>query len=96
MCTFATFKQKQYRVGVCEDLRQQAPDDPNFLSRIIFGNTRCLYSYEPALISSLHSGELKAESSPQKPRFDSGQGPLLHVISSLSPASPVSLPITIY
>uniref|UniRef100_A0A3Q0SZE6 Mos1 transposase HTH domain-containing protein n=1 Tax=Amphilophus citrinellus TaxID=61819 RepID=A0A3Q0SZE6_AMPCI len=38
---------KQYRFQVCEDLYDQARDDPTFISRIITGDESWVYSYKP-------------------------------------------------
>ncbi|XP_008294029.1 histone-lysine N-methyltransferase SETMAR-like isoform X2 [Stegastes partitus] len=40
-----TPEQKQQRVKVCDDLRQQAQDDPTFMSRIITGEEIWVYDY---------------------------------------------------
>ncbi|XP_051809812.1 uncharacterized protein LOC127535540 [Acanthochromis polyacanthus] len=40
-----TPEQKQQRVKVCDDLRQQAQDDPTFTSRIITGEEIWVYDY---------------------------------------------------
>lgn len=34
-------------MSVCENLCQQACDDPNFMLRIITGDERWVYSYDP-------------------------------------------------
>ncbi|XP_041367081.1 protein GVQW3-like [Gigantopelta aegis] len=39
--------QKQHRVGVCEEVRQQTRDDPTFTSRIITGDESWVYGYDP-------------------------------------------------
>ena len=39
--------QKVLRVSVCRELKQQARDDPNFISNIITGDERWVYGYDP-------------------------------------------------
>jgi len=39
--------QKILRVSVCRELKQQARDDPHFISNIITGDETCVYSYDP-------------------------------------------------
>ena len=38
--------QKAHRVSVCRELKQQASDDPNFISNIITGNETWVYGYD--------------------------------------------------
>ncbi|XP_050934319.1 zinc finger protein 280D [Lates calcarifer] len=42
-----TPEQKQHRVEVCEDLYQQAQNDPTFMLRIITGGESWIYRYDP-------------------------------------------------
>jgi hypothetical protein len=39
--------QKALRVSVCRELKQQARDDPNFISNIITGDETWVYVYDP-------------------------------------------------
>jgi len=39
--------QKALRVSVCRELKQQATDNPNFISNIITGDETCVYVYDP-------------------------------------------------
>jgi histone-lysine N-methyltransferase SETMAR len=39
--------QKAHRVSVCRELKQQARDDPNFISSIITGDETWMYGYDP-------------------------------------------------
>ena len=39
--------QKALRVSVCRELKQQARDDPNFISNIITGDETWVYGYDP-------------------------------------------------
>jgi hypothetical protein len=39
--------QKALRVSVCSELKQEARDDPNFISNIITGDETWVYSYDP-------------------------------------------------
>jgi hypothetical protein len=39
--------QKSHRVSVCRELKQQARDDPNFISIIITGDETWVYGYDP-------------------------------------------------
>jgi hypothetical protein len=42
-----TADQKQQSVNMCQELRQIAPDDAALLSRIITGDKRWIYRYDP-------------------------------------------------
>jgi hypothetical protein len=44
---FLTTDQKQRRVNVSEELRQIAPDDATFLSRVIAGDESWIFGYDP-------------------------------------------------
>jgi len=39
--------QKAHRISVCRELKQQAKDDPNFISSIITGDETWVYGYDP-------------------------------------------------
>jgi hypothetical protein len=39
--------QKALSVSVCRELKQQARDDPNFISNIITGYETWVYGYDP-------------------------------------------------
>jgi histone-lysine N-methyltransferase SETMAR len=39
--------QKALRVSLCRELKQQARDDPNFISNIITGDETWVYDYDP-------------------------------------------------
>jgi len=39
--------QKAHRVSVCRELKQQARDDPNFISNIITGDQTWVYGDDP-------------------------------------------------
>jgi hypothetical protein len=39
--------QKAHHVSVCRELKQQARDDPNFISSIITGDETWVYGYDP-------------------------------------------------
>jgi hypothetical protein len=39
--------QKALRVSVCRELKQQARDDPNFISSIMTGDETWVYDYDP-------------------------------------------------
>jgi hypothetical protein len=39
--------QNAHRVSVCKELKQQARDDPNFISSIITGDETWVYVYDP-------------------------------------------------
>jgi len=38
---------KAHRVSVCRELKQQARDEPNFISNIITGDETRVYGYHP-------------------------------------------------
>jgi hypothetical protein len=63
-----TADKKQQRVKVCEELRQIASDDADFLSRVATGDESWIYGYDP---------ETKQQSSrwksPYSPRLDKGE-----------------------
>jgi histone-lysine N-methyltransferase SETMAR len=40
-------EQKALRVTVCRELKQQARDNPNFISNIITGDETWVYGYDP-------------------------------------------------
>jgi hypothetical protein len=50
--------QKALRVSLCSELKQEARDDPNFISNIITGDEKWVYGYDP---------ETKQQSSQWKP-----------------------------
>jgi hypothetical protein len=39
--------QKACHVSVCMELKQQARDDPNFISKIMTGDEKWVYGYDP-------------------------------------------------
>jgi hypothetical protein len=39
--------QKEHRIAVCGELRDQARDDPNFISKVITGDESWVYGYDP-------------------------------------------------
>jgi hypothetical protein len=43
-----TGEQKQQRVDICEELCQIASDDTTFLSRVMTGDEKWIYDYDPA------------------------------------------------
>jgi len=42
-----TPEQKEHRVAICQELHQRALDDPSFMSRVITGDERWVYGYDP-------------------------------------------------
>jgi hypothetical protein len=55
--------QKAHRVSVCRELKQQARDDPNFISSIIIGNETWVYGYD--LETKQQSSQWKSPNSPR-------------------------------
>jgi len=55
--------QKALRISVCRELKQQARDDPNFISNIITGDETWVYGYDPA--TKQQSSQWKLPNSPQ-------------------------------
>jgi hypothetical protein len=55
--------QKALRVSVCRELRQQARDDPNFISNIITGDETWVYGYDPE--TKQQSSQWKSPKSPR-------------------------------
>jgi hypothetical protein len=39
--------QKEHRVAVCSELKEQTENDPNFTSAIITGDESLVYGYDP-------------------------------------------------
>jgi histone-lysine N-methyltransferase SETMAR len=39
--------QKAHHIFVCRELKQQARDNPNFISNIITSDETCVYGYDP-------------------------------------------------
>jgi hypothetical protein len=39
--------QKALRISVCRELKQQAREDPNFISNVITGDEIWVYGYDP-------------------------------------------------
>jgi hypothetical protein len=58
-----TNDQKQQHINVCLELREEANEDPAFVSRIIMGDESWSYGYDP---ETKH--ELMQWKSPQSPR----------------------------
>ena len=58
-----TDDQKQQRVSVCTELRQLAPDDETFLSRVITGDESWVYGYDPE--TKRQSSQWKSPTSPR-------------------------------
>ena len=54
--------QKALRVSVCRELKQQARDDPNFISNIITGDETWVYGYDPE--TKQQSSQWKSPNSP--------------------------------
>ena len=42
-----TEDQRQSRLAVCQDLKRELQNDPNFLSRVITGDESSCYGYDP-------------------------------------------------
>jgi histone-lysine N-methyltransferase SETMAR len=55
--------QKALRVSVCRELKQQARDDPNFISNIITGDETWVYGYNPE--TKQQSSQWKSPNSPR-------------------------------
>jgi hypothetical protein len=55
--------QKSLRVSVCRELKQQARDDPNFISNIIAGDETWMYGYDAE--TKQQSSQWKSPNSPQ-------------------------------
>ena len=58
-----TDDQKQQGVSVCTELRQLAPDDETFLSRVITGDESWVYGYDPE--TKRQSSQWKSPTSPR-------------------------------
>jgi histone-lysine N-methyltransferase SETMAR len=55
--------QKAHRVSVCRELKQQARDDPNFISNTITGDETWVYGYDPE--TKQQSSQWKSPNSPR-------------------------------
>jgi hypothetical protein len=55
--------QKAHRVSVCRELKQQARDDPSFISNIITGDETWVYGYDPE--TQQQSSQWKSSNSPR-------------------------------
>ena len=54
---------KAHRVAVCSELKQQAKDDPNFISNTITGDDTWIYGYDPG--TKQQSSQRKSSNSPR-------------------------------
>jgi hypothetical protein len=57
--------QKEYRVAVCSERKEQTENDPNFISTIITGDESWVYGYDPG--TKQQSSQWKTPS-PQRPK----------------------------
>jgi hypothetical protein len=55
--------QKEHRVAVCMELKDQARDDPNFISKVITGDESWVYGYDPE--TKQQSSQWKSPNSPR-------------------------------
>jgi histone-lysine N-methyltransferase SETMAR len=55
--------QKEHRVAVCRELKDQARDDPNFISKVITGDESWVYGYDPE--TKQQSSQWKSSNSPR-------------------------------
>jgi len=58
-----TPEQKEYRVAICQELRQRAIDDPSYMSRVITGDESWVYGYDPE--TKQQSSQWKSPGSPR-------------------------------
>ena len=58
-----TVDQKQQRLDICLDLKENATNDPNFLSNVITGDKTWVYAYD--LETKIKSSQWKSPGSPQ-------------------------------
>jgi histone-lysine N-methyltransferase SETMAR len=58
-----SYDQKAHRVSVCRELKQQARDDPSFISTIITGDGTWVYGYDPE--TKQQSSQWKSPNSPR-------------------------------
>jgi len=66
-----TADQKQQRVNVCTEIRQLAPDDETFLSRVITGDESWVYGYNPE--TKQQSSQWKSPTSPRPKKRQTGE-----------------------
>jgi hypothetical protein len=55
--------QKSHHISVCRDLKQQARDNPNFISNIITSDETWVYGYDPE--TKQQSSQWKSPNSPR-------------------------------
>jgi len=60
--------QKALRVSICWELKQQARDDPNFISNIITGDETWVYGYDPETKQQSSQWKLPNSPGPKKAR----------------------------
>jgi hypothetical protein len=61
--TLLSNDQKEHRVAVCRKLKDQARDDPNFISKVITGDESWVYGYDPK--TKQQSSQWKSPNSPR-------------------------------
>ena len=61
--------QKALRISVCRELKQQARDDPNFISNIITGDETWVYGYDPETKQQSLQWKLPNSPRPKKVRL---------------------------
>jgi histone-lysine N-methyltransferase SETMAR len=71
--------QKAVRVSVCRELKQQARDDPTFVSNIITGEKTWVYVYDPE--TKQQSSQWKSPNSTRPKKSSSSQQCYVHVDS---------------
>jgi len=63
-----TADQKQQHVNICTELHQLTSNDETFLSRVITGDERWVYDYDP--VAKQQSSQSKSPMSPRPKRPD--------------------------
>jgi len=66
-----TEDQRQSRLAVCQDLKRELQNDPNFLSRVITGDESLCYVYDPE--SKQASSQWKTPISPRPKKNQTGE-----------------------
>jgi len=63
---FLSVDEKQQRLEVCLDLKENATNDPSFLSNVITGDETWVYAYDPGNQNSIQSMEKSAVTSTEE------------------------------
>jgi len=63
-----TPEQKEHHIAVCQEFRQNALDDPSFMSRVITGDESWVYGYDPETKQQFSQWKSPGSPRPKKAR----------------------------